>query len=154
MSEITILLAEDDAGHEATIRQALQLIDAAWELEVVHDGVEVLDYLFAMGGHTGRDLDRLPQLILLDLTMPKMGGMQVLQVLRRVRGGERSRMPPVVVLTSSQQDAELVNQQNLGPFTSIHKSVEFDKLVEELRRVTLHWLTWAEPAARKRVRTP
>jgi CheY-like chemotaxis protein len=154
MLKTTILLAEDEAGHEAAIRQALQQIDPAWELEVVHDGVEVLDYLFAMGSHAGRDLDRLPQLILLDLTMPKMGGMQVLQVLRRVRGGERSRMPPVVMLTSTPEDAEQVNQANLGPFTSLHKSDEFEPLLNELRRVTLHWLTWADAPPRRPARTP
>jgi CheY-like chemotaxis protein len=125
MSDITILLAEDDAAQAAAIRQAIESIDPAWSLDIVED-----------------------------LTMPKMGGMQVLQVLRRVRGSDRSRMPPVVVLTSTAEDAELVNQQNLGPFTSIHKAVEPQKLVEDLRRVTLHWLTWAEPAGRRPVRTP
>ena len=141
MTEKTILLAEDDPGHEALIRRALKRAGNDLEIAVVHDGVEVLDYLFATGKHAGRDSSRMPHLILLDLKMPRMGGLQVLQVLRRVRGDQRTSLPPVVILTSSSEDLDVVNAYQLGAHSFIHKPVDFDKLTDMIAQIVEYWLT-------------
>ena len=156
MTGKTILLAEDDPGHEALIRRALMRAGVDFEIDVVHDGVEVLDYLFATGEHAGRDATRMPQLILLDLKMPRMDGLQVLQVLRRVRGDQRTSLPPVVVLTSSSEDLDVVNAYKLGAHSFIHKPVDFDKLTGTITQVVEYWLTINEspPVVRSSAAVP
>jgi two-component system, response regulator len=140
----TILLAEDDPGHEALIRRALKRAGVECDVIVVRDGVEVLDFIFATGSHAGRNQADMPSLILLDLKMPRMDGLQVLQVLRRVRGDQRTSLPPVVVLTSSSEDLDVVNAYQLGAHSFIHKPVDFDKLTDMIGQVAEYWLTLNE----------
>ena len=140
----TILLAEDDPGHETLIRRALKRSGADCNVEVVRDGVQVLNYLFGTGDYAGRDPADLPHLILLDLKMPVMDGLQVLQVLRRVRDN-RTSLPPVVVLTSSVEDLDVVNAYRLGAHSFIHKPVDFEKLAQTVSQVVIYWLSLNEP---------
>lgn len=136
----TILLAEDDPGHEALMRRALRDVGTPCHVEVVRDGVEVIDFLFATGSHANRSAADMPNLILLDLKMPKMDGLQVLQVLRRVRGHEKTALPPVVVMTSSVEDLDMINAYRLGAHSYIHKPVDFRKLSATIRQVVDYWL--------------
>ena len=108
---------------------------------VAHDGVEALDFLFATNAHTGRDISITPSLVLLDLKLPRLDG---LQVLKRMRADERTRRIPMVVLTSSKEDQDLIASYDLGANSYIRKSVEFDKFVEAAGLLGLYWLMWNE----------
>ena len=135
-----ILLAEDDPSHAMLIQRAIQKVDSTCDVAVVCDGVEAIDYLFATGEHADRDASEMPHLILLDLRMPRMDGMQVLQVLKRVRFEGGRRMPPVVILTSSENDADVVEAYTRGAHSYICKPTAFAELVEAIRRVVEYWL--------------
>jgi two-component system response regulator len=100
----------------------------------------VIDYLFRTGVYAGREPDESADLLLLDLKMPKMDGLQVLQVLRRVRSLDRSKLPPVVILTSSRQDKDIVRAYRLGAHSYIQKPTSFVELVEAVRRIVEYWL--------------
>ncbi len=140
MTKKTILLAEDDPAHSALIERALERVEEDYHLDVVRDGTEVIDYLFATGSYADRDPTQLPDLLLLDLKMPKMDGLQVLQVLRRVRGDGHPQMPPVVVLTSSSDAIDLIDAYRLGAFSFIRKPADFQQFVDALRQITSYWL--------------
>ena len=114
MAQKTVLLAEDDPGHVVMFRRAVDQSGIACQLEVVHDGTEVIDFLFGLGDYKRSQSQEMPSLLLLDLNMPKMGGLQVLQVMRRVRGEDRARFPPVVVLTSSEFDRDIESAYRWG----------------------------------------
>src|SRR5262245_16184764 len=111
MSEKVILLVEDNSDDEALTLRALKNNNIRNEVIVAHDGVEALDYLFGTGAYQGRDVRDTPQVVLLDLKLPRMDG---LEVLRRVRGDKRTEMLPVVILTSSKEDQDLVNGYKHG----------------------------------------
>jgi two-component system response regulator len=114
-------------------------------LDVVHDGVEVIDYLFATGGHCGRNAARLPRLMLLDLKMPRMSGLQVLQVLRRVRIGEGFHLPPIVALTSSAEDHDVNEAYRWGAHSYICKPVSFERFSRCVQQVARYWLELNRP---------
>jgi two-component system response regulator len=109
------------------------------------DGVEALDYLFATGAHAGRDATQLPAVVLLDLKLPKVDG---LEVLRRVRQHDRTKVLPIVVLTSSREEQDLVHSYSLGANSYIRKPVDFAQFIEAVRQLGLYWLVLNEPPPR------
>ena len=146
----TILLAEDDPAHVALFRRALEKVGIACRLDVATDGAEAIDYLFATGVHAGRDPKQMPDLILLDLKMPKMNGFQVLQILRRVRHDDGTRFPPVVILTSSREEADIVEGYRLGAYSFIPKPADFSELIDAVRQIVQYWIGLNEsPSARQ-----
>ena len=145
MSEKVILLVEDNSDDEALTLRALKNNNIRNEVVVAHDGVEALDYLFGTGAFTGRDIRDTPQVVLLDLKLPRMDG---LEVLRRVRADRRTEMLPVVILTSSKEDQDLVTGYKLGANSYIRKPVEFDRFVEAVKSLGMYWLVLNERARR------
>lgn len=139
--EKVILLVEDNPDDELLTRRALKKNNIGNEVVVARDGVEALDYLFGTGAHEGRDLSELPQVILLDLKLPKIDG---LDVLRRVRADERTRLLPVVILTSSREQQDLVNGYGCGANSYIRKPVDFAQFIEAVRQLGLYWLVLNE----------
>jgi CheY-like chemotaxis protein len=138
----TILLVEDNPDDMALTLRVLKKHNVANEVMEAHDGVEALDYLFGTGAHAGRDLRQQPQLVLLDLKLTKVDG---LEVLRRVRNDPRTRLLPVVILTSSKEEKDLVNGYALGANSYIRKPVDFSKFTESIRQLGLYWLVLNEP---------
>lgn len=132
-----ILLVEDNPRDEELTLRALRKSNIANPVVVAHDGVEALDYLFARGAHTDRPSDALPQVILLDLKLPKIDG---LEVLRALRMDERTKLLPVVVLTSSVQEQDLVTSYSLGANSYVRKPVDFVQFNEAVRQLGLYWL--------------
>ena len=139
--EKVILLVEDNPDDELLTRRALKKNNIGNELIVARDGVEALDYLFGTGAHEGRDLSELPQVMLLDLKLPKIDG---LGVLRRVRADERTRLLPVVILTSSKEQQDLVDGYGCGANSYIRKPVDFAQFIEAVRQLGLYWLVLNE----------
>lgn len=138
MSEYkVILLVEDNPDDEALTLRALKKNNIQNEVVVARDGIEALDYLFAAGLHAGRDMAETPQVILLDLKLPKLDG---LEVLRRIRSDPRTRFLPVVVLTSSKEEKDLTESYSLGANSYIRKPVDFDQFTEAVRQLGLYWL--------------
>jgi two-component system, response regulator len=137
MADKAILLVEDNPDDEALTIRAFQKNNIRNEVVVAHDGVEALDYLFATGAHSGRKVEDLPQVVLLDLKLPKVDG---LEVLRRIRDDERTRLLPVVILTSSKEERDLVEGYRLGANSYVRKPVNFDDFVEAARQLGLYWL--------------
>ena len=109
---------------------------------VARDGAEALDYLFATGPYAGRDTSVMPQVILLDLRLPKMDGLEVLE---RLRADERTRLLPVVILTSSREGQDLVDGYSLGANSYIRKPVDFAQFTEAVRQLGMYWLVFNEP---------
>ena len=140
MIEKTVLLAEDDPGHEELLRRAVSQSGIPCRLDVVHDGIETIEYLFGTGPYSNRDPHEPPDLILLDLKMPKMDGLQVLQVLRRVRGNDYTRMAPVVVLTSSESDQDIVDAYRLGAQSYICKPLDYPAFAAAVTETLAYWL--------------
>lgn len=140
-----ILLVEDNPDDVALTLRAFRKNKLKNEVVVAADGAEALDRLFATGSQAGRDPEDLPQIVLLDLKLPKVDG---LEVLRRIRGEERTRLLPVVVLTSSREERDLVESYRLGANSYVRKPVNFDEFVEAARQLGLYWLLLNEPAPR------
>jgi two-component system response regulator len=138
----SILLVEDNPDDEVLTRRAFEKNNVGNDLVVVRDGAEALDYLFGTGDYAGRDLSRQPQVVLLDLKLPKIDG---LEVLRRLRADERTRMLPVVILTSSNEERDLVNGYSLGANSYVRKPVDFSDFTEAARQLGLYWLLLNEP---------
>lgn len=136
-----ILLVEDNADDEVLTLRALKTNNVANEIDVVRDGVEALDYLFARGEYEHRQEDALPQVMLLDLKLPRVDG---LEVLKAVRENQRTRMIPVVVLTSSTEEQDIVSSYSLGANSYIRKPVDFDQFVEAVRQLGMYWLVLNE----------
>jgi CheY-like chemotaxis protein len=137
MAERVILLVEDNPDDEALTLRALKKNKIRNEVVVAHNGVEALDYLFGTGTHANRDTSILPQVILLDLKLPKIDG---LEVLRRLRADERTSLLPVVILTSSKEEHDLINGYKLGANSYIRKPVDFVQFTEAVRQLGLYWL--------------
>jgi len=133
----SILLVEDNPDDEALTKRAFQKNNIANNVVVARDGVEALEYLFGTGPHAGRDPHDLPQLVLLDLKLPRIDG---LEVLRRIRADARTRLLPVVVLTSSREEQDLVSSYSLGCNSYVRKPVNFDEFLESARQLGLYWL--------------
>jgi CheY-like chemotaxis protein len=148
MEPKTILLAEDDPSHVELFRQAMIESGIAGRLVVVEDGTEVIDYLFCSGKYTGRAGSDTPDLILLDIKMPRMSGLQVLQVLRRVHADERTQMPPVVVMTGSDDDRDVIEAYKRGAQGYVRKPVDFNTYARTVRETLQYWLEVNRPMPR------
>jgi len=132
-----ILLVEDNPRDELLALRAFKKSRIANEVVVAHDGVEALEYLFSTGAHEGRDARDLPQVMLLDLKLPKVDGLQVLQA---VRADERTQFLPVVILTSSDEQRDLVESYRLGVNSYVRKPVDFSSFAEAVDHLGLYWL--------------
>ena len=139
-----ILLVEDKPDDEELARLAFAECKIAHRLEVARDGQEALDYLFATGKYSDRDICDQPQVVLLDLKLPKIDG---LEVLRRIRTNENTRLLPVVILTSSKEQKDLVESYSLGANGYIQKPVDFAQFLEAARQLGLYWLVLNETAS-------
>ena len=137
-----ILLVEDNPDDAELTLRALKKNNIANQVTVVRDGAEALDYLFGAGSHAGRDLKKQPALVLLDLKLPKIDG---LEVLRRMRADARTRLMPVVVLTSSREERDLVESYSLGANAYVRKPVNFVQFTQAVRDLGLFWLVLNEP---------
>jgi two-component system, response regulator len=144
MPEMVILLVEDNPDDEALTLRALKKNNILNEVVVARDGVEALDYLFGAGAHEGRNVAEQPQVVLLDLKLPRMDG---LEVLRRIREDERTRLLPVVILTSSREEQDLIQGYTLGANSYIRKPVDFEQFMESVRHLGLYWLVLNERVA-------
>jgi two-component system, response regulator len=143
MADKVILLVEDNPDDEALTIRALKKNNIQNEVVVARDGVEALDYLFCTGAYADRDGSLLPSVTLLDLKLPKIDGMEVL---KRVRANERTKFLPVVILTSSREDQDLINGYKLGANSYIRKPVDFTQFMEAVRQLGLYWLLLNEAA--------
>jgi len=138
-----ILLVEDNRDDEALTLRALKKNNIKNEVVVARDGVEALDFLFGSGIHAGRDLTVMPQVVLLDLKLPRLGG---LEVLRRLRANERTRLLPVVILTTSNEDQDRIAGYGSGANSFVRKPVDFTQFIDAVRNLGLYWLILNEPA--------
>ncbi len=137
-----ILLVEDNADDELLTRRTLKKNNICNEVVVARDGAEALDYLFATGLHEGRDLEgAMPQVILLDLNLPKVGR---LEVLRRIRADERTRLLPTVVFTSSEEQADVIDGYGLGANSYIQKPVDVGAFRAALGQLGMYWMVLNE----------
>lgn len=135
--EKIILLVEDNPDDEALTLRAFKKNNIQNKIVVAHDGVEALDYLFGTGDFAGRAANDLPQVILLDLKLPRLDG---LGVLRRIRADARTRLLPVVILTSSKEERDMIDSYSLGANSYVRKPVSFDEFIEAARSLGLYWL--------------
>ena len=143
MKNSRILLVEDNPDHQELTLMTLADNNVLNEVIVASDGLEALEYLFGTGRHEGRDARDPPALILLDLKLPKVGG---IEVLRRVREDERTRYVPVVILTSSSEEEDVVASLQHGANSYVRKPVDFQRFVEQVQRLQVYWLLVHEPA--------
>jgi len=137
MTDKMILLVEDNRDDEALTLRALRKNRITNEVIVVRDGAEALEYLFGTGRYEGRDTTAVPDLILLDLKLPKVDG---LEVLRRLRADKGTRSLPVVILTSSTEEQDVLKGYGLGANSYIRKPVDFDEFMEAARQLGVYWL--------------
>ena len=145
MEDKMILLVEDNADDEALTLRALKKNNIGNTVVVVRDGAEALDFLFCSGIYADRDPRDKPQVILLDLKLPKVDG---LEVLRRIRADPSTRTLPVVILTSSKEEQDIVNSYLMGVNSYIRKPVDFIQFVEAIRQLGLYWLVLNEAPPR------
>jgi two-component system response regulator len=141
MPEKIILLVEDNPDDEALTRRAFRKNNILNELVVARTGAEALDFLFGAGAHAGRDLSVRPAVVLLDLNLPLVSG---LDVLRRIREDPRTRLLPVVILTSSKEEQDLMEGYRLGANSYVRKPVDFGEFLEATRQLGLYWLVLNE----------
>jgi len=132
-----ILLVEDNPDDEALTLRALQKNNIINEVVVARDGVEALDFLFGTGAHVGRDLSLMPEVILLDINLPKINGLEVLE---KIRANERTRLLPVVILTTSNEEQDKIKSYTLGANSFIRKPVDFQQFSEAIRQLGVYWL--------------
>ena len=137
MGNKMILLVEDNPDHELLTVRALKKNNIAEGLVIARDGAEALDFLFGTGEYVGRDLNQMPAVILLDLQLPKIGG---LEVLRRLRMDRRTQLLPVVILTSSDEERDMITGYKSGANSYIRKPVEFENFIEATRQLGVYWL--------------
>jgi two-component system response regulator len=141
MEKKMILLVEDNPDDEMLTLRAMRKNNVANEIIVARDGAEALDFIFAKGEYKSRDIHDKPQLILLDLNLPKIGG---LEVLKQIREDPGTALLPVVVLTSSKEEKDLVESYRLGANSYIRKPVDFSQFTEAVRQLGLYWLVLNE----------
>ena len=132
-----ILLVEDNPDDEALTLRALKKNNILNEVVVARDGVEALDFLFGTGAHAGRDLARMPEVILLDINLPRINGLEVLE---KIRANERTRLLPVVILTTSNEEQDKLKSYTLGANSFIRKPVDFQQFSEAIRHLGIYWL--------------
>jgi two-component system response regulator len=141
MKERVILLVEDNADDEALTMRALSKNNITNKIVVARDGVEALDYLFGTGPHAGRDTSVQPELVLLDLKLPRVDGFEVL---KKLRADERTKLLAVVILTSSKEQQDVANGYGLGANSYIRKPVDFLHFVDAVQQLGLYWLVLNE----------
>ena len=142
MPEMSILLVEDNPDDEILMLRELKKQNVANKIDVARDGVEALDYLFCTGSYADRDPNAAPTLVMLDLKLPKVDG---LEVLRRIRADERTKVLPVVVMTSSDEERDIAESYSRGANSYVRKPVNFDQFKEAVRQLHLYWLLLNEP---------
>lgn len=147
MESKTILLVEDNLDDVELTLLALKKNNIKNEITVVNDGAEALDFLFGTGKYSGRDLTILPAMVLLDLNLPKVGGFEVL---KQIRDNEWTKFLPVVILTSSKHDQDLVEGYSLGVNSYVRKPVDFTQFTKAVRQLGLYWLLLNEVPPIKR----
>jgi len=143
----TILLVEDNPDDIELTLRALKQYHIGNEISVVRDGAEALDYLFATGAYAERSTCPMPAVVILDLKLPKVDGLEVLQ---RMRADERTKTVPVVILTSSKEEKDMVSSYKLGANSYVRKPVDFTEFVEAARQLGLYWLVVNEPPPQTR----
>lgn len=141
MKERVILLVEDNTDDEALTMRALKKNNIGNTIVVARDGVEALDYLFGTGKYAERDTSVQPELILLDLKLPKVDGFEVL---KKLRADERTKLLPVVILTSSKEQQDIVNGYGLGANSYVRKPVDFQHFVSAVGQLGMYWLVLNE----------
>ena len=141
-NQTEILLVEDSQDDLDMTLRALRKANMANHIEVARDGVEALDFIFCEGAHTARKIENMPKLILLDLKLPKVSGMEVL---RRIKGDPRTKMIPVVMLTSSKEQKDVIESYGLGTNSYIVKPVDFESFAEAVQRLGMYWLLLNQP---------
>ncbi len=139
---VEILLVEDNPNDVELTLRAMDRHNLANKVQVVRDGSEALEFVFRTGQYTERAIENVPKLILLDLKLPKVDG---LEVLRKLKGDDSTKIIPVVVLTSSREERDIVDSYKLGVNSYIVKPIEFGKFVEAVSQVGLYWLLINEP---------
>lgn len=137
----TILLVEDNADDEALMVRALAKINLAEDVVIAHDGAEALDYIFGRGDHAGRNISDAPQVVFLDLKLPKMDGFEVLQALRTA---PETKLVPVVLLTSSNEERDRLRGYSLGANSYVRKPVHFTEFADTVRLLGHYWLALNE----------
>lgn len=147
MKNSRILLVEDNPDHQELTLMTLAENNVLNEIVVANDGLEALEYLFATGRHAERDARDVPALILLDLKLPKLSG---IEVLRRIRDDDRTRYVPVVILTSSSEEEDIVASLHNGANSYVRKPVDFGRFVEQVQRLQVYWLLVHEPPGGRR----
>jgi len=143
MRDRVIVLIEDNANDEELTLRAFRKSNIANRIVVLRDGAEALDYFFQRGAHASRSADEVAQVVLLDLKLPKIDG---LDVLRALRADQRTRLIPVVILTSSAEDQDLARSYGMGANSYVRKPVDFKQFVEAVRQLGLYWLVINQPA--------
>ncbi len=141
MEKKYILLVEDNPDDEELTIRAFRKNNILNRVVVARDGAEALDYLFGKGAYAGRDVLDMPQIVLLDLNLPKISG---LDVLRQIRADERTNLLPVVILTSSKQEKDVINGYALGANSYVRKPVDFNQFFDSARELGLYWLVLNE----------
>ena len=141
MDNKVILLVEDNPDDAELTLRALKKNNILNQVVLAHDGVEAIDYLFGTGTYAGRDTSALPSVVLLDLKLPRIDG---LEVLKQIRAGELTRYLSVVILTSSKEEQDLINGYQLGANSYIRKPVDFNQFMEAVRQLGLYWLVLNE----------
>jgi two-component system response regulator len=147
MANREILLVEDNSDDEMLTLRALRRNEITSNISVVRDGAEALDFLFAEGAYTDRDPSNLPAVVLLDLMLPKIGG---LEVLRRLRANDRTKLLPVVVLTSSDEQRDMVDSYHFGANSYVRKPVEFSEFSDAVSELGVYWILRNQPPPAQR----
>lgn len=133
----TILVVEDNPDDVELLLRALRKNKIANHIAITRDGAEALDYLFAAGEYADRDASETPRIILLDLKLPKLNGLQVLE---RIRADKRTELTPVIILTSSKEEQDLISGYKYGANSYVRKPVDFNEFVDAVRHIGLYWL--------------
>ncbi|MCB0163344.1 MAG: response regulator [Anaerolineae bacterium] len=144
--EVEILLIEDNPSDLELAMHALHKYNLANNIEIKRDGAEALDFIFCQGKYVERDIEKTPKIILLDLKLPKVDG---LEVLNKIKSDPQTRNIPVVVMTSSNQERDIVESYELGVNSYIVKPVDFEQFADAVRNIGFYWLLLNEPPARK-----